>query len=228
MKIAILGAGIAGIASAYMLARQGHEIVIVDKTGIAAGTSFANGGQLSYNYRAPIANPSVLKQLPKIVLGFEPAFKVYPSIDPDFYRWGLKFLSACSAKKAAISAKAMLVLGRQTKLELNKILSVSSESGINFDYQEESGKLNVYSDKAALERDSKNNQSELWSRLKLIKSIPALADNKSVVGALWDSEEDSGDCYKFCCTLMSHLQKNYDVTLLDKHPITDVEHNDKK
>ncbi len=228
MKIAILGAGIAGITSAYVLAKQGHEVVIVDKAGIAGEASFANGGQLSYNYRTPIANPSVLKQLPKIVLGFEPAFRVYPSSDIGFYRWGLKFLAACSSKQVAVSTKAMLTLGRQTKIELNKILSMGGEPGISFDYQGGAGKLNVYSDTVALEQAAKNNHSKLWSRSKLIQNIPALANNKEVVGALWDEQEDSGDCYKFCCSLMHYLQKNYDVKLLGNHEIIQIEHDTKK
>ena len=47
-KVAIVGAGIAGITTAYYLARAGHEVVIYDKRKHPAmATSYGNGGQLS-------------------------------------------------------------------------------------------------------------------------------------------------------------------------------------
>ena len=48
MKVAVVGSGIAGITTAYFLARAGHEVVIYDKRKYPAmATSYANGGQLS-------------------------------------------------------------------------------------------------------------------------------------------------------------------------------------
>src|SRR5689334_16101408 len=48
MKVVVLGAGIVGISTAWFLAREGHEVVVLDRaTGAARETSFANGGQIS-------------------------------------------------------------------------------------------------------------------------------------------------------------------------------------
>ena len=47
MKVAVVGAGITGITTAYFLAKAGHEVVIYDKRKYPAmATSYANGGQL--------------------------------------------------------------------------------------------------------------------------------------------------------------------------------------
>ena len=47
-KIAVIGAGITGMSSAYTLATKGYEVTVYDKNRYAAmETSFANGGQLS-------------------------------------------------------------------------------------------------------------------------------------------------------------------------------------
>ena len=46
--IAIIGAGIAGITTAYALAKKGHKVTLIDSRRYPAmATSYANGGQLS-------------------------------------------------------------------------------------------------------------------------------------------------------------------------------------
>src|SRR5215469_8470360 len=47
-KIAIIGAGITGVTTAYALARRGLPVTVLERHRYAAmETSFANGGQLS-------------------------------------------------------------------------------------------------------------------------------------------------------------------------------------
>src|SRR5262252_6926434 len=46
--IAVIGAGITGVTTAYLLLQQGYQVSIIDSHRYAAmETSFANGGQLS-------------------------------------------------------------------------------------------------------------------------------------------------------------------------------------
>jgi D-amino-acid dehydrogenase len=48
MKICVLGAGVAGMTSAYFLAHAGHDVTVVERnSGVGLETSYANGGQLS-------------------------------------------------------------------------------------------------------------------------------------------------------------------------------------
>lgn len=48
MRVVILGSGVVGVASAYYLARAGHEVTVIDReAGPALETSFANAGQIS-------------------------------------------------------------------------------------------------------------------------------------------------------------------------------------
>ncbi|MBS0269567.1 MAG: FAD-dependent oxidoreductase, partial [Proteobacteria bacterium] len=48
MRIAVVGAGIVGMATAWWLERDGHEVTVVDRAAEpGAGTSHANGAQLS-------------------------------------------------------------------------------------------------------------------------------------------------------------------------------------
>ena len=69
MKVCVLGAGVAGMTSAYFLARDGHEVTVVERNaGVGLETSYANGGQLSYSYVAPLAGPGVLPKVPPWLL----------------------------------------------------------------------------------------------------------------------------------------------------------------
>ena len=59
--IAILGAGITGVTSAYLLARAGHQVTVLERQRYAAmETSFANGGQLSASNAEVWNKPSTL------------------------------------------------------------------------------------------------------------------------------------------------------------------------
>ena len=59
MKVAVLGGGVIGVATAYYLAKGGASVTLVDRQpGPALETSFANGGQISANHVTPWATPS--------------------------------------------------------------------------------------------------------------------------------------------------------------------------
>ena len=45
MKVAVLGAGLLGVTSAWFLRQNGHDVVVIDKEkDVAMESSFANGG----------------------------------------------------------------------------------------------------------------------------------------------------------------------------------------
>ena len=54
MKVAVLGAGVIGVTTAYYLHRAGHEVVVIDRQpGAGLETSFANAGEISPGYASP-------------------------------------------------------------------------------------------------------------------------------------------------------------------------------
>src|SRR6476469_1091582 len=59
--IAIIGAGITGVTSAYALLERGYKVTVFDRHRYAAmETSFANGGQLSASNAEVWNHPSTL------------------------------------------------------------------------------------------------------------------------------------------------------------------------
>src|SRR5260370_9465845 len=64
MRIVVLGAGVVGVTTAYQLAKDGHEVTVIDRQPLAANeTSFGNAGMIapghSYTWASPNA-PGIL------------------------------------------------------------------------------------------------------------------------------------------------------------------------
>lgn len=66
--IAVIGAGIVGVACALQLARQGQRVVVIDQQAPGRGASFGNAGHLATEQVFPIADPSILKRLPTMLM----------------------------------------------------------------------------------------------------------------------------------------------------------------
>ena len=60
MRVAVIGAGIVGVTTAYELAADGHEVSVFERRGsVASETSFANAGVLAPGYVTPWAAPGM-------------------------------------------------------------------------------------------------------------------------------------------------------------------------
>ena len=60
MRIAVIGAGIIGVTTAFELGRDGHEVTVFERCGtVAAETSFANAGVIAPGYVTPWAAPGM-------------------------------------------------------------------------------------------------------------------------------------------------------------------------
>ena len=128
-KIAVIGAGITGITTAYQLMKKGYNVTVFEKLRFAAmETSFANGGQLS------ACNGEVWTNWKTIFQAFKWIFKkdapLYINMKPSLHKlnWFLNFLfNVKNHEKNTIATVKMAV-------ESNKILrDLLKEEDINFD-----------------------------------------------------------------------------------------------
>jgi len=67
-NVAVVGAGIIGVACALQLARQGRRVVIIDQQEPGHGASFGNAGHLATEQVFPIADASILTRLPAMLM----------------------------------------------------------------------------------------------------------------------------------------------------------------
>ena len=96
MQVCVLGAGIVGLATAYELQQRGLQVTVIDQAQPGTGASGGNGAQLSYSYVQPLADASIWRQLPRLLLSPTSPLKLRLQWDTHQWRWGLEFLRACN------------------------------------------------------------------------------------------------------------------------------------
>lgn len=211
-RVAVLGAGIVGLTSAWQLQRDGYDVTVIDRAQPGRGTSFGNGAQLSYAYVQPLADPSIWAQLPELLLSRESAFSLRLRLAPEQWAWGLQFLAACRADVSARSTAALLKLAEESRTALNALLA---DVQADCDYAT-SGKLVVYSSEAgfaaarqqlALQRRLGGAEQHALSQAECLALEPALAGAASgYVGGIHTPGECAADCARLCDALHGALQ----------------------
>ena len=87
MKVAVVGAGIVGLACASYLRRDGHEVTIVERDGPGEGTSKGNAGAISPGSCAPLAMPGVFRKIPGWLMDRDGPLTIRPSYFPRALPW---------------------------------------------------------------------------------------------------------------------------------------------
>jgi len=211
MHICIIGAGVVGVTTAWALARTGHTVTLLEsREQVGLETSYANGGQLSYSYVAPLADPGVLPSLPAWLLAGDSPLRFRPRLDPHQWCWGAAFLRHCRADVVARTTTQLLAL---SYLSRDTLETLRAEHSIEFDYRI-AGKLIAYRDPALLDkaRARVRWQAEQGSRQQVLDAAqcvalePALASlGNRLAGAVYTDDEAVADCHAFTRDLCASL-----------------------
>jgi D-amino-acid dehydrogenase len=203
MRVCVLGAGIAGLAAAYELQRDGHEVTVVDSASPGGGASAANGAQLSYEHVQPLASPDLWRQLPGLLLAADSPLKLHPRWDWRQWWWGLQFLAACRASVARSSTAQLLALAAESRASFDRLLD---DEHLQCDFSA-TGKLVIHSDGASLAaaRNQLALQRGLGSRQEAVSGEECLAIEPAlhryrerIAGGIFTPGECAADCHKVC------------------------------
>jgi D-amino-acid dehydrogenase len=139
MRVAVIGAGIVGVTTAYELARAGHEVRVFERrNAVAAETSFANAGVLAPGYVTPWAAPGMPAKVLRGLLGLGGRDAAVRLAGWSAWReraWVRQWLRACKATAYHDNRAAMLRLAqfsRQRLLELTASLDLQYEQASGF------------------------------------------------------------------------------------------------
>lgn len=120
-KALIIGAGIAGLSSAYYLLQEGWQVEILEQNDLDNNCSYGNAGMIVPSHFTPLAAPGVVAQGIRWMFDSKSPFYVKPSLSTQLLSWGLKFLKHSNQKHVDYSAAAIRDLNLASSSLYNEI-----------------------------------------------------------------------------------------------------------
>lgn len=226
-QVCIIGGGVIGLASAYALVRAGHAVTVIDaRDSLGSETSFANGGQLSYRYVAPLADAGVPLQAIGWLLRGDSPLKLRPRLDPRQWRWMAAFMAACRGSVNKRNAAHLLRLASLSQATLQQWRIDDRLEG--FDWRR-NGKLVTFrtanSFEHARSKVTDMLQQQVLSMGDCARLEPALAAG-DFVGGIYTPNEEVADCHAFCQRLAARLEASGRCTFMLGRKVTGIRHAD--
>ncbi|MDH6230417.1 D-amino-acid dehydrogenase [Mesorhizobium soli] len=207
MKILVLGAGVVGTAAAYYLARDGHQVTVIERhPAPARGTSYSNAGLVSPGDAFAWASPGALRTFVKSIFNPDLGIKLRLSPNPAFLSWTWRFLLQCTEARAYANTDVKLRLALYSRECINEI---SAETGVDFD-ERRRGIVYFYRDQKSLDNGAKHFsyiaerglEVEVVDRKRLLEVEPGLASSGDrIVGGIYSPMDQTGDSRMFATKL---------------------------
>jgi D-amino-acid dehydrogenase len=203
MRVAVVGAGVIGVTTAFELHRDGHDVVVVERhDGAADETSFANAGLIAPGHSFTWSSPQAPKVLVKSLYSRDQSLRFKLRADPDLYAWSLRFLRNCTPARARTNTLRKLGLCVYSQERLHEILGATNVAydGIS------KGLLYLYRDPAAFEAGVEHMKllQEGGQRIEVldvdgcVAAEPALATARAkLAGGIRCPDDESGDAHLF-------------------------------
>jgi D-amino-acid dehydrogenase len=213
-SIAIIGAGVTGVTTAYALLGRGYDVTVIDRQRYPAmETSFANGGQLS------ASNAEVWNRWATVWHGLldmtNPASPLLVNPSPGWhkYSWFAEFIAAIPRYRAnTIATTRMAIHARRL------LFDIAEKEKIDFGL-ERRGILHLYNDRAAFEHGLR--VSRLLKEGGLERRTVTSAEMRTIepalthdyYGGIFTPDDATGDIHRFtrglaaACTGARFLQE---------------------
>ena len=201
-KIAVIGAGITGMSSAYTLAKKGYSVTVYDKNRYAAmETSFANGGQLSAsNAEVWTRWQTIFKGL-KWMMKSDAPLLVNPKPSTHKIGWMLEFMSNIphyesntvrTVEMAVASRDFMTEMAEEAGIEFNRV-----NQGILHFYDDEAEFTHAHKVNALLAKGGLSRQRLTPDEVRAIE--PSIKSD--IIGGYYTESDYTGDIHKFATGL---------------------------
>jgi len=207
MKIVVLGAGVAGVATAWQLLKDGHEVTVIERAdGPAEFTSFANAGLVAPGHSYAWSSPAAPRMMLRSLWRGDQAIRFKPRLSVRQWVWALKFLGQCNAASAKVNTERKSRFCAYSQKMLNEVVR---ETGVKYDgltggviyFYRSSEAFRAASVKCQILRDQ-GIAIEVLDRDATVAKDPGLkgaADQ--IAGSLFAITDESGDANLFTIEL---------------------------
>ena len=211
MRIAVIGAGIIGITTAYELAKDGHEVTVFERRSAAAEeTSFANAGLIAPGYVAPWAAPGMPLKVLKHLLSRHAPVKLSLPLSTDELRWIRKWFKACKVETYVANRTHLQRLAFYSRERLHAITAE-----LRLEYDRSDGylvMLRSQSDRQMVENSLQvlREAGVPFNELGMpgARQIePALNPDTAFFGAIHLPTDEVGNCRQFALLLMAEARR---------------------
>lgn len=201
--VAVLGAGVVGVTSAWYLAGRGLQVTVIDRRE-AAGleTSFANGGLITPSMAEPWAAPGIPLLVLKWLGREDTPLLIRPKAVPGLVSWGLRFLRECNTGAWRRNTETILRLSRYSHECLKELVG---ETGLEYDANRR-GTLHLFRDQLSMESSqvaaevvgALGVKYRILDRNSCIELEPALKSQRAgISGGIHYPGDEAGDAHKF-------------------------------
>jgi D-amino-acid dehydrogenase len=211
MRVAVIGAGIVGVTTAYELAAQGHEVTVLERrSSVAAETSFANAGVVAPGYVTPWAAPGMPWKVLKHAFSRHAPVRFGGLNAMCQAPWMWRWLLACRKSVHVPNRTAMQRLAqmsRQRILELTHVL--------NLDYEQVDGYMVLL--RSERELDASKGSLALLTELGVAHAVvdaarareiePSLNPVVPLHAAVHLPQDGVGNCRQFAHLLKAEAQR---------------------
>lgn len=211
MKIAVIGAGIVGITTAYELGVDGHAVTVFERRSAAAEeTSFANAGLFAPGYATPWAAPGMPRQMFEQLLQRHAGVRLSWPLGTAELAWMWRWYRACNLEQYLSSRNHMRRLAHYSRARLHAI-----RTHLRLDYDRSDGFLVLL----RTERDRQHMQPSLQvlrdagvafrqlepAQARMVE--PALHTETPFAAAIQLPGDEVGNCRQFALLLKNEAQR---------------------
>jgi len=211
--IAVLGAGVVGVTTAWYLQKAGYKVTVIERES-AAGmqTSFANGGQISVSHATPWANPKAPLKALKWLFREDAPLLYRLRADKAQLKWAMQFLAECRADRADANLVQMVNLGLYSRAALQQL-----RRNIDIEYEQQTrGIMHFYTSQsefddavAPTEHMQELGCERYFIDINTAASLePALYPiAHKLIGATYTSRDESGNAHLFTQRLATKCEQ---------------------
>ena len=145
----MIGAGIVGLACAYWLTEDGHQVTIIDRNPRGDKCSWGNAGGIAAPEVAPASMPGLIWRIPGWLADPLGPLSLRPAHAPAMLPWLRRFLAAGRASRVPAIAAALAALNARVHDDWLPLLAATGLSHA----LRRVGSLTVYQTRAGFERD---------------------------------------------------------------------------
>ena len=201
MQVAVIGAGVIGVCTAYFLAEAGHDVVVMERRNhVAEEASSGDAGLLAADAVAPWATPGMPTSVLSLIHKASSPFLINRKWDPEIWRWLRQWGRESELARYQVNRERMHRLAsysHQIMLQLREHYQL--------DYEQSAGLLQIFRTEEDWQRaqtaitfmQASGISHKVATAEEARQIEPALYAQTAIAGAINLPDAESGNCPLF-------------------------------